>query len=81
MLRGEWGRVVELPHPQIGKPAGVCVVGGWLREGNSSSLLPFPPEPLFAHLFEIYGKIFGLSQWAGGHRCVVWDGGVEEPKR
>lgn len=26
---------------------------------------PSPPEPLLTHLFEIYGKIFGLSQSAG----------------
>lgn len=41
-------------------------------------LVPSPPEPQLAHLFEIYGKIFGLSQWAGGHRWVAWEGSEEE---
>lgn len=82
MLQGESGRVVELPlPPQIGKPSEEGVGETWLREGNSPSLLPSPPEPLLAHLFEIYGKIFGLSLWAGGHRCVAWDSGVEELRR
>lgn len=41
-------------------------------------LVPSPPEPLLARLFEIYGKIFGLSQWSGGHRWVALEGSVEQ---
>lgn len=41
-------------------------------------LVPSSPEPLLAHLFEIYGEIFGLSQWSGGHRWVALEGSAGE---
>lgn len=75
------GGLLSSPTPKLGNQlVCVCVVVGD-GCGKGTPPLPSPPEPLFAHLFEIYGKIFGLSQWAGGHRCVAWDGGVEDPKR
>lgn len=47
--------------PTLGNPPGGGRAG--LREGGSSYLLQ---SPLLIHIFEIYGKAFGLSQRAGG---------------
>lgn len=70
-LQGE--RAVELAS-HTGEPA-------WWREDRAAGrgLVPPPPEPLLSHVFEIYGKIFGLSQWAGGHRWVAWESSEEKP--
>lgn len=36
-------------------------------------LVPSPPEPLLAHLFEIYGKIFWTEPVSRGAQ-VAWEG-------
>lgn len=65
-----WGSRVPAARPP-GLPGRVRWTLGGESMAAGRGLVPSPPELLRAHLFEIYGKIFGLSERAAGHR---WPG-------